>query len=212
MPNSQRSLYSIGHSNHEWGTFVALLVRHGIERLVDVRSQPVSRYTPYFSYPDIGKNLATNGIEYTFLGQELGGRPDGGEFYDDEGHVLYDRWAASPLFQSGLQQLAQLAAAPTAMMCSEEDPCICHRRLLIARVLGQHKPEARAKDPSLTLRVGVVHIRGDGRLETDEELNEQERQAAGREQKTLFEVDAERPWKSLRSVLPKARPPIFSAD
>jgi uncharacterized protein (DUF488 family) len=199
MQRLDLAMYSVGHSNHELAVFLDLLKRHGIVRLVDVRSQPVSRYTPYFSYPEIGKYVAAAAIEYTFLGRELGGRPDGDEFYDDEGRVFYDRWAASPLFQSGVEQLLQLAAGQrTAMMCSEEDPRVCHRRLLIARVLGP--------------KVSIVHIRGDGRLESDDELNEQERQAAGSDQKTLFEVNAERPWKSLRSVLPKARPPIFSAD
>jgi uncharacterized protein (DUF488 family) len=203
MPQTPLALYSIGHSNHELAAFLELLGRHDIERLVDVRSQPVSRYTTYFSYPDIGKNLGLAGIEYTFLGRELGGRPEGDEFYDEEGRVLYDRWAASPLFRSGVEQLIRLAAGErTAMMCSEEDPRVCHRRLLIARVLSENKHR----------HVSVVHIRGDGRLETDDELNEQERQAAGSDQKTLFDVDVERPWKSLRSVLPKARPPIFSAD
>ena len=230
MDASRLGVYSIGHSNHEWGRFVELLAMHGIQRLVDVRSQPVSRYTPYFSYPDVGKNLAAKGIEYTFLGRELGGRPDGGEFYDDEGRVLYDRWAASEVFRGGLDRLIELAAGSrTAMMCSEEDPCICHRRLLIARVLkeplwhgratlprsgdrGTTRATSSRDDPSLALRASVLHIRGDGRLQTDDELDQQERQAAGGDQKTLFETSVERPWKSLRSVLPKARPPIFSVD
>jgi hypothetical protein len=217
MSEPRLALYSIGHSNHEWGRFVELLTIHGVRRLVDVRSQPVSRYTPYFSYPDVGKNLGAKGIEYTFLGRELGGRPDGGEFYDEEGRVLYDRWAASPIFRAGVEALIELAAeSPTAMMCSEEDPAICHRRLLIARVVREYKPEARAREttnrPSLALRASVFHIRGDGRLQTDEELDEQERRAAGGDQMTLFETSEKRPWKSLRSVLPKARPPIFSVD
>jgi len=209
MDDPPRAVYSIGHSNHELGRFLELLARHGIQRLVDVRSQPISRYTPYFSYPDIGKNLAVGGVEYSFLGSELGGRPDGSDFYDDEGKVLYDRWAASPLFQDGIRQLIHLAAgARTAMMCSEEDPCICHRRLLIARVLRAPASSAEI----LTLAVKVIHIRGDGRLQTDEELDDQERRAAGGDQMTLFDTRVERPWKSLRSVLPKVRPPIFSGD
>ena len=246
MHEPKLAVYSIGHSNHEWGRFVELLTMHGVQRLVDVRSQPVSRYTPYFSYPDVGKNLAAKGIEYTFLGRELGGRPDGGEFYDDEGRVFYDRWAASAVFRDGLDRLIEFAAGSrTAMMCSEEDPSICHRRLLIARVIKRYKPEAQARETplwhglptvprsgdrgttrdrsttremasreksSLTHPIGVIHIRGNGRLQTDEELDEQERQAAGGDQKTLFETSVERPWKSLRSVLPKAQPPIFSVE
>lgn len=42
----------------------------------------------------------------------------------------------------------------TAILCAEEDPGRCHRRLLIA-------PALRVKD------VRVVHIRSDGRVEDD---------------------------------------------
>ena len=42
-------------------------------------------------------------------------------------------------------------------MCSEEDPAVCHRHLLVGRVLAGE---------GLTLR----HIRGDGRLQTDADL------------------------------------------
>src|SRR5438094_5193002 len=45
---AQRRLYTIGHSNHPLDTFIGLLEAHAIQVLVDVRSQPYSKYTPHF--------------------------------------------------------------------------------------------------------------------------------------------------------------------
>jgi len=38
IPTTNRTIYGIGHSNHEWPAFVALLKKHGIDKLIDVRS------------------------------------------------------------------------------------------------------------------------------------------------------------------------------
>jgi len=45
-------------------------------------------------------------MKYLFMGKELGGRPDGDEFYDSEGHVLYWRVAESHLFLDGIAESA----------------------------------------------------------------------------------------------------------
>ncbi len=171
---------SIGHSNHTFAHFASLLGRHEIECVVDVRSSPWSRYAPQFNREALGAELATHGIEYVFLGAELGGRPDGDALYDDEGHVLYGAVAATPGFKGGIEALeAQGRARRVAIMCSEEDPTDCHRRLLVARVL-QHRG------------VRVNHIRGDGRVQSESDLE------PAAFQETLFAE--EEPWRSTRSV------------
>ena len=101
----QRRVYTIGHSNHEEQTFLDLLLRHGIEVVADVRSQPYSKYTTQFNSDQIKPALAGAGINYVFLGRELGGRPDDPEFYDAEGRVRYDRVAESPLFRQGIERV-----------------------------------------------------------------------------------------------------------
>jgi hypothetical protein len=42
-------LFTIGHSNHELGDFLAILVHHGVEALCDVRSRPGSFRFPQFN-------------------------------------------------------------------------------------------------------------------------------------------------------------------
>jgi len=189
-----RRVFTIGHSNHDEPTFVALLRQHQIQVVADVRSQPYTKYATHFNADQIKQVLAGAGIGYVFLGQELGGRPADPELYDGEGHVLYDRVAASPLFLQGLERLERgIRTYRVALMCSEENPAECHRNLLVGRVLAHRG-------------IDLGHIRGDGRLQTQADL-ERESGGSDRRQKLLFDELKEPSWKSIRSVLPKPRPP-----
>jgi uncharacterized protein (DUF488 family) len=67
-------IYTVGHSNHPIERFLPLLQRHGIALLADVRSTPYSRFNPQFKRDALAGALARNGIEYLFLGEELGAR------------------------------------------------------------------------------------------------------------------------------------------
>lgn len=165
--------------------------------LADVRSQPYSRYAPQFNHDSIKRAIIADGLKYLYLGEELGGRPKGDEFYDDEGYVLYSRVARSEPFLRGIARLeAGIPRYRVAVMCSEEDPSGCHRHLLIGRVLRERGVELR-------------HIRGDGRVQTDLEL-ELEGGGERAEQLSLFPSSEELPWRSLRSVSPRRPPPSFS--
>ena len=176
--NKPAKLWTIGHSNHAPERFGALLQHHGIETVVDVRSQPYSRFSPHFRQSRLRELLSGIGIGYLFMGNELGGRPKEPELYDDCGNVLYDRVARTERFTEGLRQLMEAAATQQVVaMCSEEDPTRCHRRLLISR-------ELLNADTQPT----VMHIRGDGRLVTEADL-ETGQQEMGR-QLTIFS-DAE---------------------
>jgi uncharacterized protein (DUF488 family) len=157
-------IHTIGHSGHALELFVDLLRQHGIAALVDVRSHPTSRRAPQFQKEPFARFLAAAGLEYVYLGRELGGRPTGAEYYAADGQVDYARRAEALDFRLGVDQLVQLAGQRSvAIMCAEEDPLRCHRRRLVAPALEQHG-------------VAVLHIRGDGRLQSEEELREPESQ------------------------------------
>jgi uncharacterized protein (DUF488 family) len=192
------AVYTIGHSNHAPEVFLELLRAHGIGLVVDVRSSPYSGYAKHFNKDSIQGYLEAAGIRYLFLGDVIGGRPQGDEFYDAEGYVLYGRVAGSGRFQEGLARLLDEAAARRiALMCGEEDPKGCHRRLLVGRVLGERG-------------VSVLHVRGDGRLQSEEELAAEERFRKTKGQLSLFDVEEPDEWKSTRSVLPNEAPPSSS--
>jgi uncharacterized protein (DUF488 family) len=146
-------VFTLGHSRHTAEHFVTLLREIGT--VVDVRSQPVSRWAPHFDRDVLARLLKARGVDYVFLGDQLGGRPVGRQFYRDDGSVDYARRAAAPDFEEGIQQLVELARSRrTAILCAEEDPTRCHRRLLVSPALARHG-------------VVVVHVRGDGRLEPE---------------------------------------------
>jgi uncharacterized protein DUF488 len=151
-------LISVGHSNHDWPTFVALLRRAGVTALADVRSSPYSRRYPYFNREALAAGLREVDIAYVFLGDVLGGRPGQPSLYDENGRVDYERVRRTESFQLGLDQLAQTRNGDTmAFLCSEEDPLHCHRGLMIAPALSE-------------LGFPPHHLRKDGSLESNEQM------------------------------------------
>jgi uncharacterized protein (DUF488 family) len=75
-------------------------------------------------------------IRYLFMGDLLGGRPEPRECYDAEGKVDYDRVEAQEFYQRGIERLLDgITRFHVCIMCAEEDPSHCHRRLLITRTL-----------------------------------------------------------------------------
>ena len=150
--------WSIGHSNHELPAFVDLVRGAGIAVIADVRSQPYSRFNPQFNREPLRSSLLESGIDYVFLGAELGGRPAEPECYDSDGNVLYGKVAQTDRFRDGLQRLVSGSQRfRVAMMCSEGDPANCHRHLLIARALTEDGAP-------------VVHVLSDGTTITETEL------------------------------------------
>ena len=57
-PTEILGLFTIGHSNHTEEKFLGLLREHDIDVLVDVRSQPLSRYNPQFNSNNLKRVLA----------------------------------------------------------------------------------------------------------------------------------------------------------
>jgi uncharacterized protein (DUF488 family) len=189
---TSRRVLTIGHSNHAVEHFLGLLTSHDVQVVVDARSQPYSKYAAQFDQDELKLALQDAGIRYLYLGRELGGRPDGDEYYDDEGHVLYDRVAATGVFQKGLSRLERgIREYDVALLCAEENPAACHRRLLVGRVLLDHE-------------IQVDHIRGDGRIQKEEEVAAEA--GPDRDQLSLFQKAEAEPWKSIPSVLRKKRP------
>ncbi|WP_333423148.1 DUF488 domain-containing protein [Microcoleus sp. herbarium8] len=151
-------LFTIGHSNQSIESFLLLLKKHEITAVADVRSHPFSRYLPHFNKSEITAFLSAAGIQYVFLGKELGARPEDLSCYDTEGKALYDRIAATPLFSAGIQRLLKGAANyKISLMCAEKDPITCHRTILVC-----HKLKA--------FNLQIKHILSDGNLESHQDL------------------------------------------
>ena len=178
------TLYTLGHSSHPPEHFVGLLRQHGIQVVADTRSAPYSRYTPQFDREALRELLAAAGVKYLYLGDAVGGRPRDESCYDAEGRVLYGRVAELPEFREAVERLQRGANEfRVALLCSEEDPAHCHRRLLLSRVLLNEGAEIR-------------HIRGDGTLESDAEVARRSGKPLIEPQPALFGELDEASWRS----------------
>ena len=152
-------LFTIGHSNHEIGAFLDLIERHGITLVADVRSSPYSRFNPQFNRETLAAALEGRGMEYAFMGRELGARREERQCYVGQ-QVKYDRVARLPIFQQGLDFLRQAAVCGrVALVCAEKDPLTCHRTILVCRNLRN--------DP-----IAISHILEDGAIETNAEAED----------------------------------------
>jgi uncharacterized protein (DUF488 family) len=150
-------LFTIGHSNLNLESFIALLHQHDVTAIADVRSYPYSRHLPYFSQAPLKAALQNAGIHYVFLGRELGARPSDASCYV-EGKALYERIAATPLFEQGIQRVLKGSKAHRiALMCAEKDPITCHRAILVCQNLRKFD-------------LDIKHILRHGGLETHQHL------------------------------------------
>lgn len=161
VDNSKNILFSIGHSSHTIDKFTCLLKRYGIEAVADVRSSPYSKYTPQFN-KDVLENVLRNvGIEYMFLGRELGARRSEEGCYIDR-QAKYEIITHLPMFRAGLERLLEgIKTYSVALMCSEGDPIVCHRTILVCREIIKVSPDLK-----------ITHILSDGTTETHEHVQE----------------------------------------
>ncbi|MDR3751957.1 MAG: DUF488 domain-containing protein [Terracidiphilus sp.] len=193
------NFFTIGHSNHAIEVWLALLRQHRVEVVVDARSSPFSKYVPQFDRELMQRSLEEAGIRYLFLGAELGGRPANPAYYDAKGRVLYSRLREDAHFQAAIVRLETgMERFRVALVCGEENPAHCHRRLLIGRVLTERGHT-------------MLHIRGDGHIESDEAVAAEARKPLVGNQPALFAELDEDQWRSTASVSPKRAPASSSA-
>ena len=151
IQNTMDRIYTIGHSNHKIEKFTQLLKCHDIAAVYDVRSIPYSKYVPQYNQASIKQSLKQAGIEYFYLGKELG------PFSKDpnccvDGVVKYELLAQTKAFKDGLSQIKNgVKTHRLALMCAEKEPAECHRMILVCRHLRK--------------KFEISHILEDGSLE-----------------------------------------------
>lgn len=187
--NERGKLFTIGHSNHSLDDLVKLLIDNNVQVLVDVRSYPYSKFASQFDSPLLKRAVTGKGIKYMYFGRELGGRPHDPTFYDQEGYVLYNLVAQSPAFLKNIKRLVSGVEKKhrITLMCSEEDPKYCHRRLLIGRALAQYG-------------IAELHIRGNGQIQTEDELSGLSSEKSNGQQLSMFAERKEENWRSAKSI------------
>lgn len=173
-------LYTIGHSQHEFGYFSNLLKIYDINYLLDVRSTPYSKYAETYNKELLSSLLSTKGIKYSFMGKFFGARPDNAELYNEEGYLDFEKVSYSDLFIKGIESvdLGLKRGNNIVLMCTEKDPIDCHRAIMVAR--------------AFSLRgIDVKHILPNGKYQTQQELDERllDKYFPDRAQLSIFNYD-----------------------
>ena len=155
------TLYTIGHSKHDFEYFSELLKNNNINYLLDVRSTPYSRYAETYNREYLNKLLLGKNIMYSYMGRYFGARQENIELYNREGYLDFEKVARSDFFIKGMKSviLGLNRGNNIVLMCTEKDPMDCHRAILVARAFALNG-------------VNVTHILSDGRLQTQKELDE----------------------------------------
>ena len=193
MTDPRLLVLTVGHSNIELADFLALLHSAGVQAIADVRSDPGRVYREHFASGPLQAALRKTQIGYVLLGDGLGGRPRLPQHHDADGHARYDLMAEQPSFVVALDRVLSGARMQrVALMCSEENPLECHRRLLVGRAL-------------MDRGVDLQHLRADGSLVDERDL------AVVAGQDGLFDDLEVRPWRSARSV-PRSGAPSPSSE
>lgn len=153
------SVLTVGHSNHQLEHLLRILHANEVTAVADIRSEPYSGFSPQFGRESLKASLETAGIDYVFLGDELGAHPKDPACYKGN-KVQYKLMAQTPLFQHGLKRVVTGSERHRiALLCAEKEPLECHRSVLISLAL-----EALGMD--------VFHILEDAAVEThDQTMN-----------------------------------------
>jgi uncharacterized protein (DUF488 family) len=136
-------LWTIGYERLLPDALVAELRAAGVRRVLDVRFRPQSR-RPGMSKTGLGALLAEHGIAYESR-RELGTPPDIRTLFR-AGRTAQARAAFLDHVETvAAGDVAALAdelpgAPPTALLCLEADPAVCHRRVL-TEALAKRLPD-----------------------------------------------------------------------
>lgn len=130
-----KTIYTIGHSTHEWIEFLKMLQSFDIKMVADVRRFPSSRKFPQFNQEILRVELENNGIQYIHI-EDLGGRRKAKEnsqntIWKNASFRGYADYMETEQFANAINQLEILALKQsTVYMCSEAVWWRCHRSMI----------------------------------------------------------------------------------
>ncbi len=113
-------VFTLGTGHRPPFDFTRILVKHGIEVVFDVRKVPESR-TEHFSRRGLEELCSSQGINYVYLGNDLGGPRDRD----------YRHWQTTDEFLRGYRIIRnKIEKRVCCILCAEPGPERCHRRVI----------------------------------------------------------------------------------
>ena len=134
-----QTVYTIGYEGASLPGLIGTLKQIGIQHVLDIRQLPQSR-RPGFSKNALAKALAEAGIEYSHqrqLGDPKAGREAARRGDMDEFKAIFEAHMDLPASHNALLLASEIAESKvTVLLCYERDPKICHRSLVISRLVA----------------------------------------------------------------------------
>ena len=139
------TIFTLGHSTLPIEAFLGLLQAYGVERLVDIRTIPRSRYNPQFNDAALASSLKAEHLEYVHL-KALGGLRRAGKAspntgWRNEGFRGFADYMQTEEFRDALDALIRMSRERhVAIMCAEAVPWRCHRSLVADALIVRGVP------------------------------------------------------------------------
>ena len=132
-PQSRPAVYTAGYEGISIDAFLNLLVESGIERLIDIRSNPIARRYG-FHKSTLNRLVNRLGIEYCHFA-ELGIQTEIRRLFPADGDrgVMFNEYEVTTLTneRAAVKAVSVLVRSrPSVLVCMEADPACCHRSLL----------------------------------------------------------------------------------
>ncbi len=129
----QTVIMTIGHSTHSLDEFIEILKAHGVQKIVDVRTIPKSRYNPQFNKDSLPSHLGN--ISYLHMPGLGGLRKPKADLpptkWKNKSFQGYAQYMLTDEFAQNLETLINLARKErVAIMCAEALPWRCHRSMI----------------------------------------------------------------------------------
>lgn len=173
------SLFTIGYSSYQISSFLSTLKQNKILALIDVRSDPYSKFKQEFNTTNLKRILNQNKIYYLPLGDSLGARSNDSHCYI--GNMAdYNLISKTDSFKRSTERIVKgLERFNVVLMCAELDPVNCHRNILICRNLRNRVNK-------------IFHILNDGKIENNVVTEKRLLNMYSLQQNDLFESYTER--------------------
>jgi uncharacterized protein (DUF488 family) len=155
-----KDIYTIGYSGFKIGEFINILKKHQITSLIDVRSNPNSKFYEDYNKISLEKLLKFNGIIYRNYRCEFGARQEDLKYYKN-GYLDFNEYTKSKSFLDGVKKIEAGIKLDYvfALMCAEKDPSTCHRNIMVAREFYK-------------LGYNIKNILSDGYFESQESIEQ----------------------------------------
>lgn len=156
-----KKIYTIGYAGFKIDEFEKVLKANNISCVIDVRSNPSSKFYNEYDSVNLRNYLKKFNILYRHYGKEFGARQVDKKYYTD-GYMDFEKFTKSDAFLEGFQKIQSGIELNYSfvLMCAEKNPYDCHRSIMISRVFHEKGYDVR-------------HILSDGSTESQDDIENQ---------------------------------------